>query len=103
MLSSTSIVILIGFINPLYDTHNVDLLLYHGIAVVSTHSGGAILLLPLSYLLDLSLDRAYRDVVLFSQSPKDIPSIVNRLLGDQNELLRIKENGKKFIEEKVTI
>lgn len=44
LLSSTSIVILLGFLQPLHESHHVDMLLYHGLVVVSTHSLGPVFL-----------------------------------------------------------
>jgi hypothetical protein len=89
LLSSTSIVILFGFLQPFHETHHVDMLLYHGLVVVSTHS------------LDLSLDRAYGDVVSFADSPSEIIEIVNRLQSNRTELTRRATEGKKFIQQKV--
>jgi hypothetical protein len=44
LLSSTSIVILLGFLQPVHESHHVDMLLYHGLVVVSTHSLGPLFL-----------------------------------------------------------
>ena len=52
-------------------------------------------------MLDLSLDRAYRDVVSFAETPSEITEIVNSLLSNRTELKRRSVQGKKFIELKV--
>jgi hypothetical protein len=58
LLTSTSIVILLGFIQPSYNSHLVDSLLMHGLVIVSTHSNGHLSLVSLvvsSRLVSLSL------------------------------------------------
>jgi hypothetical protein len=49
------------------------------------------------------LDRAYRDVVSFAETPNEIIEIVNNLLSNRTELRRRSEEGKKFIELKVQV
>jgi hypothetical protein len=77
LLSSTSIVILMEFTQPRFDTHLVDTLLFHGMVVVSTHSHGLLLtsqLLSLSPSLSLSVSLSLS--LSLSLSPKTLLSIV---------------------------
>jgi hypothetical protein len=55
----------------------------------------------MSASLDLSLDRAYREVVSFAATPSEIPPLVNRLLGNRTLLSLRSRQGREFIEGKV--
>lgn len=101
LLSSTSIAILLGFHHPLYETHHVDMLLYHGINVVSTHSKGFLLSIFNHSDLDLTLDREYRDVVYFVNSTNEIPALIDQLLGNKTNLTHQMLMGQRFVQEKV--
>jgi hypothetical protein len=64
-----------------------------------------IVLLPLLPLRscspDLSLDRAYREVVSFVASPSEVPAVVNSLMANRTLLSLRSQQGRDFIAGKV--